>query len=179
MAPSAVTASAAMESADGISWFFNYHPYRKGKNPRFDDTSRQVLDLKQRYSSAVEHFFQELDARLASGLVICTVPSSNPQNDVPGIRMLARMLVRKKNRVDGTECLVRIRPVDKAAHGGERSEKVHLDSIELRRPELIRGQQVLLLDDVTTTGCSLRACRTILQRAKPAAITCVAVARTQ
>lgn len=52
--------------------------------------------------------------------------------------------------------------IDKLAMGGNRDKKVHLNSITTLDDVDIQGDVVLLMDDVTTTGNSLYACKEIL-----------------
>ena len=52
--------------------------------------------------------------------------------------------------------------IDKLATGGNRSRYVHIDSIGTIKGESVNGDIVLLMDDVTTTGNSLYACKEIL-----------------
>lgn len=44
------------------------------------------------------------------------------------------------------------------------------------RPGEVKGKRVLLVDDVMTTGATLRAARSALMEASPASVTCIALA---
>lgn len=48
----------------------------------------------------------------------------------------------------------------------------------VNRPMVITGKRVLLVDDVSTTGATLDACRQTLEDARPAALQTLVVART-
>lgn len=52
--------------------------------------------------------------------------------------------------------------MDQLASGGDRSAEVHFNSIEVDPVVDIRGETFLLLDDITTSGNSLYACKRIL-----------------
>ena len=50
------------------------------------------------------------------------------------------------------------------------------DAFAVRRPERVRDQHILLIDDVLTTGATLKAARAALAPHSPASITCLALA---
>ncbi len=60
------------------------------------------------------------------------------------------------------------------------SRTERLSSIEgvfyIDHPEKIEGKDLILLDDVVTTGATLRAARSALLKAKPRSVTCIALA---
>lgn len=53
-----------------------------------------------------------------------------------------------------------------------------MNSIRVEHAELIQGREVLLLDDVTTSGNSLVACRQLLLEAGAARVKYMALGRT-
>lgn len=75
--------------------------------------------------------------------------------------MLGEMLA-ENGRVNKVYFLNRNKSIAKLATGGARNKEVHLHSIETVRDMDITGDIVLLMDDVTTTGNSLYACKAIL-----------------
>jgi predicted amidophosphoribosyltransferase len=176
-----VFVDSAQEQSDEILFLDHYHPYRIGgeKNAKFRSTpfSGLILDLKERKVPAVLYFFRLVDQLIHPNISVCVVPSSDPQKIDTGIRVLGVRLAIG-NRIDATGCLVRTKFVPKAALGGPRSVKTHLDSIEVRDPEKIRGAEVLLLDDVTTSGASLIACRQLLSEAGAKSVKCLALGQT-
>lgn len=60
--------------------------------------------------------------------------------------------------------------------GRERVKNVR-DAFEVRHPERIKGKHVLLLDDVMTTGSTLRECALVLKRAGAASVDTLTIAR--
>lgn len=161
-----VFANDAWNGTGEIVVYSNYHKYwldreRKIKNPLFDVYSGKILDLKDGKPSAIDYFYRLLDAEINEGVSICVVPSSNAEKKKTGITMLGEKLAENR-RVNKVYYLNRKYSIDKLALGGKRTQQVHMKSINTVEEMEISGDIVLLMDDVTTTGNSLYACRQIL-----------------
>jgi predicted amidophosphoribosyltransferase len=52
-------------------------------------------------------------------------------------------------------------------------------AFEVRRPEVIRAQRILLIDDIFTTGTTINEAVKVLQAARPACVDVLALARTK
>jgi predicted amidophosphoribosyltransferase len=156
-----------------------YHPYRiEGqKNPHFDQWSGRILALKRSEAPAIELFYRKLNPLLGTNFAIATVPSSNSEKVSSGIRKLAIRLAANQ-RIDATSCLVRHQSIDKLATGGRRSQDIHFDSIRVQNCQLVQGQEVLLLDDVSTSGNSLLACKALLMDAGAKSVQCLVLGQT-
>lgn len=146
--------------------YSNYHKYwedreQKKKNPLFDVFSARILDLKEGKISAIRYFYNILDAEISKDVTICVVPSSNAEKKESGIALLGEMLA-KNGRINKVYYLQRYKSIDKLADGGRRDRSVHMQSIRAVTEMDVTGEIVLLMDDVTTTGNSLYACREIL-----------------
>ncbi len=170
------------ENGPDIQFIGDYQVYwinkaQRKKNLKWDAFSGYILDVKESRVTALLYFVQRIDPLLAKDIAICAVPSHDCQKTYSGIRTIGQRLALA-GRVDATGCLVRERSVDKAAHGGERSVEVHLSSISVHDSELIRDKEILLLDDVTTTGSSLIACQQLLLKAGARRVKCLALAKT-
>lgn len=142
-----------------------YHRYwnlDRTRNQAFDMFSGRILDVKDKKEKGISYFFQQLDEEICKGVAICVVPSHTEgrRND-SGIAELARRLA-KNGRVDKVDYLLRTKTIDKLAHGGSRDIKAQLDSIGVNPDMSVEGNVVLIVDDVTTSGASLEACRKIL-----------------
>ncbi len=146
--------------------YSNYHKYwldkeRRIKNPLFDVFSGKILDLKEGKPEAVDYFFRILDPEICKDVTICIVPSSDSEKTETGMTKLGEMLANngRKNKVF---FLKRERAIKKLANGGDRSMALHYASIGTLDEMSVEGDIVLLMDDVTTTGNSLYACKGIL-----------------
>lgn len=162
-----------------------YKPYRintpdgKVVNPEFDTFSGRILDVKECKLSALQDFFERLDRNVSQGISLCVVPSHDPANTESGMKWIAQKLAQN-GRVDATSCLVRHTKIVKLAHGGDRSKEVHLNSIRVENQHLVKDRAILLLDDVTTSNNSLKACQELLIRYGGATVVqCLALAKTE
>ena len=156
-----------------------YHRYWQHgqRNPEFDWYSGFLLDLKENKPAAVSYFADFLGRIVVANVPIAVVPSHDPASVESGLRSLVRLLA-SGGRIDASECLVRTVKIEKLAHGGDRSVQTHLNSITVVRPELIQGRDVLLLDDITTTGNSLIACQQLLMQAGASRVQRMAFGKT-
>lgn len=174
----------AIERSNIILSLGDYHPFWKNKglgipNPTFkyDGYSERILDIKRNMEDAVYFFYDQLDKIICKKVVICVVPSHDPNKKNSGIRTLAKMLA-ENGRVDATDCLVRYKRIEKLSDGGKRPIQVHTKSIKAQDIHLIKGKEILLLDDVTTTGNSLTACKRMLIDNGANKVKCLALAKT-
>lgn len=141
--------------------------------------TREIDALNAGRKWALRKFHQKLDAVLAEEMVIVVVPSHDPFLDQPPTRQLAQLLCEGKKRADATGCLVRVEKIQRIVFGGPSYESLHRDTIHVRHPELLLGKMVLLLDDVTRSGASLRACRNLLREAGAVEVQCLALGRVR
>ncbi|MCT4785136.1 phosphoribosyltransferase family protein [Exiguobacterium aestuarii] len=156
------------KKCNDVHYLNYYHPYRiqGDRNPNFNDFSGRILNLKDNKDKDIQHFFLEMNTGLNSrNVVICVVPSSDSSKVDSGIKKLAQKFANFGERIDGTSCLRRHTSVLKAAHGGSRDVETHLRSIEVTNNVIIRDREVILLDDVCTSGSSLTACEILLKNA--------------
>ncbi|MEM4248430.1 MAG: hypothetical protein QXH80_04105 [Candidatus Nanoarchaeia archaeon] len=142
-----------------------YYPQRLHRD---DFYSKQILALKDKDNQAIEYFVKLFLKKFGSlknnpFIAICCVPSHEPGN-INGIKIVAKRAAVALNITDATECLERITRVAKLSKGGTRSVNVHLDSIQLNNKSLLENKVALLVDDVSTTGNSLKACEMIIKK---------------
>jgi hypothetical protein len=169
-----------------IAYLVDYHPYRlpggTGRNPDADENTYRIMDVKcdqaEKRNKAAKGFFAELDPLVATGVAVAVVPSHDPGKLTTGIRLIAQEIAKRAERIDATACLVRHTKVEKKSGGGDRSMTVDLKSIRAENPDVTKDQRVLLIDDVTTSGRSLEACKQILLRAGAKEVQCLALGRT-
>jgi predicted amidophosphoribosyltransferase len=155
-------------------WYYPINRYGR----RHDEWSSMILELKSMNEFAVEYFYQKIHPELRHGFAISVVPSSQ-SNKSSGIKMLAKELARE-GRFDAVDVLVRHTSIPKQAYGGHRSFEQHLQTVfaDPRLAHIVNNRPVLIMDDVMTTGNSLRACSAILLRSGAGPVCCLALAVT-
>jgi predicted amidophosphoribosyltransferase len=158
---------------------WSIHKESGGDGSNYPAHSGRILDLKEGKVAAVSHFAEIIEPELADGVVIVTIPSHDPAKPGSGLQKLAGKLAKSGSRVDGSACLVRTKKIDKLAHGGDRSKDVHLKSVAVRNVQLVKGKDVLLLDDVTKTGHSLEAGSELLLKAGARSVQRATIGKTR
>lgn len=127
--------------------------------------SLKILDVKFKKNSSYEFFLRIFDKILTyQEFTICTVPPSQASiTNQNGIAELGRRILQiRNNAFDGINTLTRKETTDPSHKCNNRSLEKHLSTIELNDPTIIKGQKILLLDDVKTTGNTLNACKKML-----------------
>lgn len=149
------------------------HPLRPGHE------HSQLIDIlrKDRAEEVIKRFADMLKSYLSTGMCICAVPPAVAVTHKTGIQLVAKLLASGR-RIDATDCLVRLKRVPAAAETDARTEQMHIDSITVRRPELIRNFRFLLIDDIYNTGTSFNACKKLLLDAGAARVRILALGRT-
>ena len=157
-----------------------YHPWYEGHNPNFDEFSRLILDVKNQRIKGINYFTNQLRSILSDTqeYVICVIPTHAVGTAPSGIRTIAKRLCSRPI-IDGTEVLSRTFEIPKKAIGGSRDLQKEIESITVRNESIVKDRQVLLMDDVTTTGTSLKAGRCVIERAGAKIVALLALAKTQ
>jgi hypothetical protein len=154
------------------------HMQLGGTRSSHDSYSKQILNLKNGDSHAVRTFLHTVRERICeNSITICCVPSHSPKSVNCGMRKLTQNLAKYGN-VDGSDCLVRTREITKLSTGGNRDIKVHLESIEVHQRRKIMGKTILILDDISTTGNSLKACARLVRESGAARYRCLVLGQT-
>lgn len=143
-----------------------------------DEYSMRILGVKGRKQADIAYFSERISPLVSDEIVICCFPSSDHRNILTGIREIAQFIAQEKG-VDGTDCLVRWKSREKSSYGGERNIQSHVQTMKVFQREKIVGKHVLLLDDVTTSGSSLRAGEQLLLEAGALYVTKLALGKTK
>ncbi|WP_220813125.1 phosphoribosyltransferase [Pseudomonas paralcaligenes] len=178
-----------------IMYLYDYHPWYKNdvKNPKIDQVTHDILNIKNTdprklayRQKAVSFFSRALTSQKPPGLstlldkttrsAFAVVPSSTAWRVSVGLMELINSIQGEFRFSNEGNPLARHITVPKAATGGLREQRIHLDSI--RSSGDVAGKEIFLFDDVTTTGCSLLACRRILLEAGASRVAMIALGKT-
>lgn len=92
--------------------------------------------------------------------------------------MLARPLARRTGLALLCSAVARTRGTSPQAGLSDRQRRLNVrGSFSVRKPELVRGRHLLLLDDVLTTGATASACGAALKQAGAASVSVLSLAR--
>ncbi len=163
-----------------VTYCVDYRPYHRG----FNGTSALVLDFKNGQVFALNYFVNLINSNFEHKWENCccvAVPSSDARKTSTPVHDLIKQWVSLRPCLeDGSAVLVRSRSIPKLAKGGNRNMEVHLNSIRINRKCGIdvSGKNVLLVDDVITTGNSVLACASILKDAGARNVFILTMAKT-
>lgn len=146
----------------------------------YDSYTGFVLDIKAGNRKVIQDAV-ELLADCLTGFDAVTVVPSHCSNQVQsaGIQQVGVSLANQTLAIDAIGCLRRHTTTQKrTGKGSNRSESEHTKSIKLHNADLIRDKRVLLIDDVRTTGNSLKVCQDILHNASPSSVHSIAFAQS-
>lgn len=162
-------------SADSVRYV---HPYYPTWTNKFDRNSERILDFKDGEGEAFRHYLNVLNEALPRSGTVVPVPSHAPSNR-GSVVQLASELGNLKKRVDGSDCLVRHTKIDKLSEGGNRNPAVHVNSVKVENETLIANRPAILIDDVVTSGGSMKGCSYLLSESGAQKVYCVSLSRTK
>lgn len=131
------------------------------------------------YKKAINYFTNQLRSTLSDTeeYVICVIPTHAVGTEPSGIRTIAKRLCSPPI-IDGTGVLSRAFEIPKKTMGGSRDLQKEIESLIVSDENIIRDRQVLLMDDVTTTGTSLKAGKYRMKQAGAKIVAMLALAET-
>lgn len=112
--------------------------------------------------------------------MLCMIPGHLASDENTGTinKLIEEANLVKQNRlINGSQALIRFAdaPQQKYIKGTERTIDAHLNTIRVALPA-VSGQDILLLDDVVTSGSSMYAAQELLLEAGAKSVTCYAFA---
>lgn len=161
----------------------NYIPKKSGSQ---NDFSRQVIEFKNGKSTAITFFSREVYRLIGEAgiinhsLYLATVPSSTAGKAHAGFGEMIKLLSQHLNIKNTGNLIIRVQSKEPAHKGGSRSKALarNTSKVPLEIAKQISGQNVILLDDVTTTTQSLQVGIEQLQATGAKVIMAIAMGRT-
>ena len=134
-------------------------------------------DLAEFLCAAVESHFEAAAVELVTW-VPSTLGHYYDRGFTPS-RDLAKAVARRLGKPAPPFVLRRQNAPRRQGTLSEEERRVNVvGTVGVRRPELVAGRTVLVVDDVMTTGSTLSECADVLKRAKAKAVWCVSVVRS-
>lgn len=173
-----------------------YHPYRvQGQvNPNCGWVSRLMMDFKRagspNHRRAIDYFENLLVRRINSisvgsspladsEAIVTVVPSHSRGGISPSLEELASRICRRFLTFTHEQILTRHTTVASAhREGGVRSVATHTGSISVTNRMQVLHRQIIVIDDVTTTGSTLTACDHLLRDANARLVVPIALLET-
>lgn len=162
-----------------FDYLFDYTPYSCGGAN--DGMSRTLLSFKRNHASAYE-FMKHLLSNYfdlyhfdLSKTVICCVPSHDGNIYSP-VQRLCSHVAQNCGFLDGTHLVRKLFATESFCRSGFRDAIKLRESLEI--DGIIKGLDVILLDDVATTGTSFKVVATLLMQAGANSVQCLALGRT-
>ena len=155
-----------IQFSNGTYYFFNYTK-RANWNFCYDQnliqSSKGALNFKNPYDfQLINNIVNFLDPYICPNVVLCCVPSHRLGNFDTSMLKVVKELANR-NRIDGSYCLIRNKTIgERKKPNSDRRKEVHFGSINPDNMQIFENRDVLLLDDIVTSGNSLDACKDIL-----------------
>jgi hypothetical protein len=178
-----------------IGYLSTYHKYWSNYrarivNPKFyDGYSWRILDLKEESQTkqsardqAIDYFIGQIPLILPSAteFYFCGAPSSKA-GTFNGIFYLIEEFCRRgsmPNAFKANNLIIRQYTIQSAHLGGPRNIQIQKNSMALNDSIDIRGREIVVIDDVVTTGSTLIACQELLLQGGAAKVDLLALGKT-
>ena len=129
-----------------------------------------IKDLSRPLSNLLIKYLAQLNFPIDANFTLIAVPLHKKREKYRGFNqsaMLAELLAEHFKLPILNDVLIRGRdtqPQTECVHPKERKENIR-GAFECARPEEVKGKKIILVDDVLTTGATLRECAQVLRRA--------------
>jgi len=178
-----------MQDLEAIEYLAYYFPKKIGHriNPQHenDGYSQALLDFKSTTRDAeiinkINKVFLPLfeDKQISEDVRIVVAPPSYTMSQNKRLKKLVEILCGKFKCSNAANALVRESNVPESTWGCHRTKEMHLSSIVCQK-KLIKHKKILLIDDITTSGCTINACKEILLNNGARSVKCLVLGKTK
>ncbi len=159
-----------------INFLWDYRPLSRGNQDKISEDLLLLKHLHQKVpfssenkekinifaGSFTKYFVKRLDY-YANQYIFCLVPSHNSGTDnKQGIHMFSRWTRFIRDEFD-KDIIIRTQDIESLHSGGDRAIETQLRSLKINKN--VKGKRIVVMDDITTTGHSLEACKILLEQA--------------
>lgn len=159
--------------------------YRSGRYMMQDDFTKKIIKgLKEgdvlvckRLSDEIIQILKFIKP-LIKDHYLAIVPSHNPQKTSPGLTYISKQIINTLQLQEGLSFLKRSKFVEKSAITNKRNIQTHIDSLEISEGVSLANKNIILFDDVKTSGASLEACKSVLIKNSAKSVLTMCIAET-
>ena len=163
------------------NYWAEFFKFMNSHNIDHDNSYLILRALKERDKLYINFISKRLNSMLKNkDITVCRIPSSTKGKENGCDDVINELCMLNHNLINGSDCLNRISDTPKAHHGGLRSVEVHLASSKIQNQDLLNDKNVLLIDDIVTTGCSAIAfSKLIKKKTTPKSLTIFIFGKTE
>ena len=152
----------------------NFFTFMSIKKRDYDPKSRPI-----NFPTSLCKFF----GLLSGNWIICTAPGHEKTvNDSNGVSDIINMVHLKPNFILRNTLIQRAYSVDKKAtstSGRNNNYQVDMKSLQIESGVGVKGKNIIVIDDITTSGSTLIACRNLLMNAGANKVVLLAFGKTK
>ena len=176
-------------NSSDLYYFVNYYQWNKVKDlPKTDrkylNTTR-ILNFKKGYKDCYGYFAKCFISHIKDfgneEWILCSVPGHAQTSASPNHMDNFFKYLYLPNNMHPTIGLIIRGKVMLEKHGanyGKRTVQKDIDSFKIGNARNIQGQNIIIFDDITTSGCSLVASRQFLMDRGAKKVVCIALGKT-
>lgn len=164
------------------------HPYYPKRYVEHSGVSESIIAFKKNDQQSIDRFTKEMkealleqmgnDASKLIGKCLVVLPSHSVGEWSKALLQMARKLCKELYMQDYSYALKRVTEHEKLTTGGDRSVDSHIATMKLDPAFDVKGKQIIVLDDVATTGNSLFASYRILISAGAKKVGAIVIGKT-
>ncbi len=173
------------KTEDNIYYIHTYYPVRYEEHK---GVSEELLRFKNGNQSSITRFSADLiialfdltkgNVSMLKGVPLALVPSHSANHWSSSLENVADTLCSQFGMANYSKAIMRVKDHEKLAYGGDRSIDSHMKTLSIDTNFPLQGKTIFVMDDITTTGHSLRACADVLYNAGAIKVIAIAIAKT-